>query len=791
MRAIILAIFLFFINVVIAISQQNVKGLVLDAQADYPLVGATVEIIDSETFKGAVTDIEGYFIIPNVEIGRYAIRVSYLGYGAVTLPNVEITSGKEVYLEIKLEEAINTLNEVVITAEVDKDKAQNELATISARTFSVEEVNRFSGGRSDVARLASNFAGVATSNDSRNDIVIRGNSPTGVLWRLEGIPIPNPNHFATLGTTGGPVSALNPNMLKNSDFLTSAFPAEYGNALAGVFDLGFRKGNKDKHEFMFQMGAISGIELMAEGPINKSNGSSYLITGRYSFLGFAQAANLPIGTNATPDYRDLSFNFNFGKSKAGNFSLFGIGGSSDISFLHDEVDENDLFAAADEDAFAESRFGVVGLKHNILVDKKTYFRTVASVSTSGNIFNNDRILNAGTGEQESERFFEADNTENRYSLTSFVNRKFNAKFNGRVGILYEFSDYNLNTRTRQFTNEWFPLYDFEDGSGLFQAFAQSQYRVNKKFTINTGLHFQHLFLNDTWALEPRLALNYKVAKRHTINLGYGIHNQNASLPILLEKEEVMAGDFEETNLNLSPTRNQHFVAGLDSKLGNSWTAKMEVYYQYIDNVPVDPFESSFSLLNEGADFGFAEDKEGLINEGTGSNVGLELTVEKFFSQGYYGLLTGSLYDSKYVGSDGVERNTAFNNGYVLNVLAGKEFKFGRQDRLAFTLDTKLTTAGGRYATPVDLDASRVAQREVLLMDEAFSERFDPYFRWDVKLGMKINSLKRNISHHFYFDIQNVTNNTYLFARRYNALTNEVNDVFQLGFFPDFMYRIQF
>ncbi len=784
--------FLFFLlSTGAVLAQQNVKGQVLDAQADYPLVGATIEILEAATFMGAVTDVDGNFAISNVPLGRYAVRVSYLGYGTITLPNVEINSGKEVVLEIKLEEAINKLSEVVITAEVEKDKAQNELATISARTFSVEEVNRYSGGRSDVARLASNFAGVSTANDSRNDIVIRGNSPTGVLWRLEGIPIPNPNHFSTLGSTGGPVSALNPNMLKNSDFLTSAFPAEYGNASAGVFDLGFRKGNKDKHEFMLQIGAVSGIELMAEGPINRANGSSYLVTGRYSFLGFAQAVNLPIGTNATPDYRDLSFNIDFGKSKMGRFSLFGIGGSSDIDFLHDEVDENDLFAASDEDAFADSRFGVVGLKHNILINKKTYVRTVASASTSGNIFDNDRILNIGTGEEASERFFEANNTEDRYSLSSFVNRKFNAKFNARLGILYEHSEFDLFTRSRTFTEEWFPLYDFNDGSDLLQAYAQTQYRINKKLTLNTGLHFQHLFLNDTWALEPRLALNYNLAKRHTVNIGYGVHHQYVSLPILLEKEEVSPGIFEETNINLDPTRNQHFVVGLDSKLGSSWRAKVEAYYQLIDNVPVDPEASSFSLLNEGADFGFATDKEGLVNEGTGSNVGLELTIEKFFSKGYYGLLTASIYDSKYKGSDGIERNTAFNNRYVFNVLAGKEFKFGRQDRFAFTLDTKLTTAGGRYTTPVDLEASRLVQREVLQLDNAYSEQFDPYFRWDVKLGIKVNSLKRRVSHHFYFDLQNVTNNDNLFTRRYNSLTNEVNDVNQLGFFPDFMYRIQF
>ncbi|MEM9823816.1 MAG: TonB-dependent receptor [Bacteroidota bacterium] len=264
---------------------QTVKGRVMDQQSEMPLIGATVELISTEEAKGTTTDVDGYFRLEGIPIGRQVFRVSYLGYNSITVPNIVVSSGKEVVLDLALQESVEELAEVVVTAKTDKSEAQNEMATVSARTFSLEEVNRYSGGRSDIARLVGNFAGVSTADDSRNDIVVRGNSPTGVLWRLEGIPIPSPNHFATLGTTGGPVSAMNPNMLRNSDFLTSAFPSEYGNALAGVFDLGFRNGNKDEHEFMIQNGAFSGFEVMAEGPLSKKNNSSYLIAGRYSFVG--------------------------------------------------------------------------------------------------------------------------------------------------------------------------------------------------------------------------------------------------------------------------------------------------------------------------------------------------------------------------------------------------------------------------------------------------------------------------------------------------------------------------
>lgn len=788
-----------FATVSFAQTTQNVKGTIIDQQAETPLIGATVELLSSNDSKGTITDIDGYFRLENIPLGRQTFRVSYLGYNSITLPNMEVTAGKELILNIRLEESIEKLAEVVVTAEVQKDKAQNELATLSARTFGVEEVTRYSGGRSDVARLAANFAGVSTPNDSRNDIIIRGNSPTGVLWRLEGIPIPNPNHFSTLGTTGGPVSALNPNLLRNSDFLTSAFPAEYGNALAGVFDLGFRSGNRDEHEFMFQMGAVSGFEVMAEGPINKEKGSSYLIAGRYAFTGLATSLGMDIGTNAVPNYRDLAFKIDFGKTKIGKLTLFGIGGSSDIDFLHDEVDEGDLFAAPDEDAYATSQFGVVGLKNNYLIDDRTYVRSILSFSTAGNVFDQYRFFNMNTDNEKRLKYFETDNRENRIAFSSFINRKFNAKWTARVGFSIENFQSKLGANTRlnrpdrdeDGDSDWATVYDFDGNATLLQFYGQTQFKPSKKWTLNGGLHAQYYNLNERFALEPRVAINYHLDDNQTFNIGYGLHHQTQPIPIQLLQEEINPGVFESTNLGLDFTRSNHFVVGYDVKLGNNWRGKLEAYYQDITNVPVEPEATSFSLLNIGDDFGFPEDVFNLQNVGTGTNKGLELTIEKFFSKGFYSLVTTSLFDSKYKGSDGIERNTAFNNGYVLNVLAGKEFKFNQKSRYTFTFDTKLTTAGGRYYTPVDLEASTLAQTAIFQEELAYSQRYDPYFRFDVKFGFKLNSKKRKISHQFFMDIQNVTNRENIFARQYNRQTNQVNESYQLGFFPDFMYRVQF
>ncbi|KAA1247872.1 TonB-dependent receptor [Aquimarina sp. RZ0] len=772
-----------------------IKGLITDKQSDAPLVGATVELLAIGSVNGVITDIDGYFTLNNVPLGRQVIRVSYIGFESITLPNIVVTSGKAAVVNLSLIESFDRLDEVIITSETAKAKAINKLASVSARQFSLEEVTRFSGGRSDVGRLAANFAGVSAPDDSRNDVVIRGNSPTGLLWRLEGVPIPSPNHFSTLGTTGGPVSALNPNLLKNSDFITSAFPAEYGNAIGGVFDLGFRKGNIDKYEYTAQVGIFTGVEGMAEGPIGKNNGS-FLIAGRYSLVGILGVG--AGGTSATPNYSDISFNLDLGKSRLGNFSLFGILGFSDIDFMGDDIDEDDLFAAEDENTFVESQFSVIGLKHRVNITDASYLKTIISGSFTGNDFLVDRFINKETENERIIRYTEVNNTETRITFSTFFNTKLNNKSTIRTGVLFENTGVVslLSDRLEQpdlngdGDPDLFTFRDIEENLSIVQPFIQGQFRLTKTLTFNAGVHGQFSSLNQQFVIEPRVGINYKISKNHRLSFGYGLHHQSIPIPLLFLNENVN-GRLTQTNRNLDFVRSNHYVLGYDVTIGSNWRSKVELYYQDIDNAAVEPFSSSYSSLVEGADFGFDTSRVSLVNQGTGNNQGIEITLERFFNKGYYGLLTTSFFESEYKGSDGIERNTPFNNGYVVNLLAGKEFVIGKTKKDVLFFDTKLTFSGGRYFTPVDLQASQAAGFEVLEEDLAFSDQSDAYVRWDIKFGYKINSNKKKRSHQLYIDLQNITANENLFTRRYNRLTNEVNEVNQIGFFPDFGYRFEF
>jgi CarboxypepD_reg-like domain len=759
-------------------NQQTVRGTVIDQQADIALIGATIELLSGTEVKGTTTDADGRFEMTNVPLGRHQFRISYIGYNTITLPNVLITAGKEVVLQIAMEESTINMAEVVVTAEVEKDKTINKMAGISARTFSLEEVTRYAGGANDVSRMASNFAGVSAMNDGRNDIVIRGNSPTGVLWRLEGIPIPNPNHFSTLGSTGGPISALNTNMLKNS---------EYGNANAGVFDIGFRSGNKERHEFTGQLTVFNGLEFMAEGPLNNKKTSSYMVSYRHSFVELAQQAGINVGTAAVPNYRDLAFKLDFGTGKLGKFSFFGLGGLSDIDFLAKDVTDEDLFADRNDiNAYATSQLGILGMNHQLVLSDNSYVRTTLMASTSENTYNENLVL---PDESEYKRF-DLEDVSNRYALSSYLNKKFNARYTLRVGALAEYIDMNAFSRTRELEPDWRTMRNFDDGITLLQTYAQMRYKPAEKLTINGGLHSQYLALNDEVVVEPRLALNYDLTSTSKVSVGYGLHSQMQPLPIYFFEFANADGTINRNNQDLEFTKSHHLVLGFDQKFGTDWRIKTEAYYQWLTDVPVDRFDSPFSVLNTGDDFGF-EETPNLINQGTGNNYGFEVTIEKFFSKGYYTLITASVFDSNYTPSDGIERNTSFNNKYTFNFLAGREWYVGKGKQNAITYDMNLTAAGGRYYTPIDLEASRAAGFAVRDNSRAYTERYDNYFRLDTKIGFRMNSRKKKISQTWYLDFRNLTNHKNIFSERYNESTGELYNVYQIGFFPDFKYQIQF
>lgn len=765
---------------------QTIRGTIRDEVAQAPVIGASVLVIQAEGESkaplGAITDVNGEFSIAGVPTGRQTLRITSVGYEQQQLPNVVVTAGKEVVLSVTMTETIKSLNEVVVVADrkSDKTKTNNELSLVSGRSFNIDDTKRYAGALGDPSRMAANYAGVVSGNDSRNDIVVRGNSPTGMLWQLEGLNIPNPNHFGALNSTGGPVSLLNNNVLDKSDFLTGAFPAQYGNALSGVFDLRLREGNNQKHEFLGQVG-FNGFEVGAEGPLSKNSKASYLINYRYSTLGLFKTLGIQFGTgNAVPNYQDLNFKVFIPTGPKGKLSIFGVGGRSDVAFMGNDVDttETNLYGTENENTKVNYSTNIVGLSYDYSLTPKTFAKLTLGASTTNQEFNGDSI---STVTREAFANGEARFRTRKYSAVLNLRHKVNAKSSLYGGITADLLNFDLYNRDIFDGGRYDSVRVNTKGENtvLTQAYGQWRYRFSPGFLLTTGLHFQHYSLNNSVALEPRVGLRYSFANGQSLSLGYGLHSQAQNIYTYFVQTTSVDG-VRYTNKDLGFTRSHHIILSYENRLSENVLLKVEPYYQSLYNVPVERRRSSFSALNVGNTFG-PSDVDSLVNEGTGRNIGVELTLERYFNRGYYFLITTSLFDSKYKGSDGVQRNTAFNTGYVFNVLAGREIKVGRSRNNVLSASIKASSVGGRYVSPLNLEASRERGEAVYNERLAYSEQQDPYFRADLRLAYRKEMRKRTLE--VAVDLQNVTGRQNIFQQTYNRRTNRLANEYQQGFFP--------
>ena len=785
---------------------QTVRGTVTESETEFPMEGAVVEIFTSDTTRRfvAATDTAGVFSIPDVPVGKHTVAISYPGYDRKT-ETVIVNSGKESVLDIKILEILTEIEEVVVVAR-KKGEVINELATVSAQQFSVEETQRYAGSRGDPARMASNFAGVQGADDSRNDIVIRGNSPLGVVYKVEGIDIPNPSHFAISGSTGGPVSIINNKILGNSDFFMSAFPAEYGNSISGVFDLKLRKGNSNNHEFTGQFGFL-GTEIMAEGPLGKNKKASYLVMGRYSTLSLFQFMGIKIGTDAVPVYGDAAFKFNFPLKKGGTLSLWGIGGKSEIEILVSDKTtlSEELYGEGDRDQYFGTSMGVTGLTYKKTLSEKTFLTaTLSSAYDEQHSHHNFLIRSLDTvntnGEQEVRVHvdsiyplmgykFKTTRGSAYFSLNHKISKQHLLRFGLNVdGLYFQMTDSVLDSTHTYFVNRW----DYSGISFLVQPFVQWKWRISDKMDFTAGIHSQYFSLSNSLSpVEPRLGWKYQLNPTQRIFAGAGLHSQVQPYYTYTYHKFDANGNKVYENKGMDFSKSFHSAIGYEKSFGRGFTLRTEAYYQYLYNIPVTVTPSSFSIINQGSGFArFFPEK--LQNTGTGTNYGVELTVQKYFDKSVFVLFTASVFDSKYKGSDGIERNTSYNGMYAANMLFGKEFKLN--DKQSISVGGKVTVGGGKRYGYVNIAASKAVD-ELVFSDSLFNERqFKDYFRADLKINWKLNAKKA--THEIGLDLVNIFNTRNLLSLAYapnlaNPSAEPLSEKTQLGFLPIFYYRIDF
>lgn len=788
---------------------QTIRGTIQDADSHTPLIGVRVVIPEITPTMATISDEFGRFQLTNVPIGRLSIAVSYVGYEPQVLPNVVVNSGKEVVLELYLQELVLNMTAVEISAKKTKGETVNEMALVSALAISSEETSRYAGGFNDPSRILSNFAGVTSTQDGSNDIIVRGNSPKYVQWRLEGMQITNPNHFADQSAVGGSVSTLNNNILATSDFYTGAFAPEYGDVLSGVYDVKLRTGNNEKFESVFGFGLL-GTDLTLEGPFKKGYGGSFLVNYRYSTASLIQDVGLINNLNGILRFQDAAFKVVLPTKKAGVFSFFGLGGMSSFMFedvtpaLWETPGNRFMRAEINEDFSKKSHLLNTGLRHTMSFGTKTLLNTALMYSNE-NI--RDEVFEAGLVKIfDQEGMYLRDSIISRtlnfdsrlrkptYRAEMTLNHKINAKHKIQIGSKYTLFDYQF--KQSQFQDE--PenrqtLVNFDENIGTLRNFVSWKYRINERLTLVSGFHQMNVLYNKKSTFEPRAALKWTPRPGNTIQFGYGNHSTMEAIHNYFAQIPGPNGTLIAPNKDLGLLKANHFVLGYEKRIGPNLRAKMELYYQGLYNLPVENNDTSYyATLVEGLEFRYVD----LVNEGKGRNYGVELTLERFFKNNYYYLINASLYESKYTPLDGKERNTLYNGNYLVNILFGKEIpNLGRKKNQVLGLNAKMFFGGGRKIIPLLRDeqgnlAVDPANNRFWDYNQAYERALGNPYQLTLSASYKWN--KRKATHELFLNIDNITNHKGKISEFYDdSEPNNVGYLTQFGLFPNLMYRVYF
>jgi len=765
---------LLFPTVTVAQATQTIRGQVFDVASGEPMIGVTITI-ENGTTMGTVSDTDGNFIIDNVPVGRHSVRATFIGYEPVLLKEQLVSSGKELVLTLRMRESISELGEVVIKPRVNKQLPLNEMAQVGARMFSVEEANRYAGGMADPARTASMFAGVAAGGVT-NGISIHGNSPQMLQWRVEGIEVNNPNHFAEITEAGGGIfTSLNGTVLANSDFLTGAMPAEYGNALSGAFDMKMRVGNNTKYEHAIQVGTL-GVDFASEGPLGKGAKASYLVNYRYSFLEIAKKLHAINMEKETLDYQDLSFKLNMPTTQAGTFAVWFTGLID--NYENEAPDVSDWETLWDSnDSWSRQRNCAAGLTH-------TYrFRTGGTLHSSVAFTGTYRKL--GVNDYD-ERMLQMPDMNGRNSQWNVIistqhQHKFSSRYTMQNGFEHQHLDFH--TQLDHIDVVGGPLkriYDSEGNTGLTRLYSSHKVALSRRLSTVAGINVMWFNLNNQWLIEPRFSVQYKTSPSSTISLAYALNSRRESTDTYF-----VTGGYNE---DLGLTRSHHISASFSRCLGENAMLKIEPYWQWIFDVPVEK-GTTYSILNHNI---FYQDRA-LVNDGAGNNYGIDLTLERYLKDGFYGMFTATLFKSEYRDAQGEWHHSRHDRGYITNILGGKEWMVGKAKKNVFGLNGRLTLMGGDRYTPIPDD---ITYEDVMMRpDKSIPEvdGLDPFCaQMKMNVGyafsVKYTINKRHTSHHFILEYLQMKT---FQGQTFDIRTHEIVDKFTSLTFPNIAYRVEF
>jgi hypothetical protein len=749
---------------------KTVKGKVVDRISSQGLSGASIKLTSENFEQGTYANDAGEFEIQNVPTGRYKVVVSYTGYTSFD-EELLVIAGHEPSLKVSLSESAIMLIEVEVAA------VQNKTEDVPGlRSYSIEKTMRIPANFFDPVRMATTHPGVIAANDQGNSIIIKGNSPNGLLWRLNGLDIVNPNHLSNAGTlsdkpmaNGGGVNILSAQMLDKTDLYTGAFPVNYGNALSGIVDMRLRDGNHDRFEGTAQASLI-GLDASAEGPISKNHSTSLLANYRYSTVGLLSKLGVNFGGEII-DFQDFSFNLNTRGKKGATLSFFGFGGLSSNTFKEkakaewvEDKDHNNINY--------KSKTYAVGMNY-----KKSFKRSVLSFSLGYSGNSQDRNLTASSLLPGNETWLREERYESSKDVLSNniqFEQKIGKSSTWQIGMITDLMNDALSS-SQLVSNGGVSGVEVGKSSGvLLQPYTALNVSLAPGFDMHAGLRYINYTYNSNNAFEPRLLFNYHPSQKTSFDMGYGIVSQ-MQLPSTY---------YAVGNKNLGFTKAHHFNFGYHQTITGNLKLNTEIYYQQLFNVPVEKTPSSFSAVNLLETLAPAN----LVNDGLADNYGVNLSVEKSFYNDNYFMVGGSYYESTYTGSDGRRRDTRFNGKYTINAIYGKEWKSEKKNR-TIGLNTRMLYLGGMRETSINVAASQTAGETVRDDSKPFNNKLNDYFRIDLRLSFRKNKI--HYTRTFAIDIQNVTGQQNEAYHYYDFTKQKVVTKYQLGLIPVIVYRIDF
>jgi len=762
MYRIIFISLLFFSSGLSSQDKGSVFGSVTDKETGSPVKEAIVEVLNTD-FKAA-TNTEGKFEFRNIPLGNYEIKVSALGYESYIRADVVVLSSRPTNVDIEL--LVSNITTDVIDVEGKYFQRSTDVST-SSYNLDFEEIRRSPGAVEDISRMVQIMPGVSPANDQRNDLIVRGGSPAENLTMIDGIEIPNVNHYPTQGSTSGPIGMINVKFINDVNFSTGGFSARYGDKLSSVMDIKFREGYRKRFLSDINL-STAGFGGLFEGPLFTQKGS-FMLSVRKSYLNLIKGA---IRLAAVPDYWDFNLKTVYDLSKNTKLSFVGVGGIDKISFEAEspEISDDNPYGKAKGD---QQQF-TAGFNLKSLF-KNGYVQTVLANSSGFTTIENRDI-------RTDEMKFSYDSYESDFNVKSEIFYQLNSRNNLIFGIGGRYIKFKNNTFYIADTTAFgdpIPETNVNVKDNFYKAFGSLQYTLkilDNKVIINTGGRVDHFSgINNSTVFSPRFGINYSFLPTTTLSVSTGIYHQSPDYLWITA---------DPKNDELKFMQAIHYVAGIEHLFSPELRLSVEGYYKEYKNYPVSVLVPSYVLISGGTENGPNLLLGQAVSEGKGFSKGIDVSLhKKLTGNGFYGMLNYSLAESRVTGLKGGENPGSFDYRHNFTIIAGYQIT---NDWL---IGVKFRYTTGRPYTPFNIAASTYAGRGISDFDNFNGSRFKDYNRLDIRVDKKRNFKGWSIVS--YIELQNIFNKENVYQYFWNEYKNEEGTIYQWKFLPVGGFSIQF